>query len=54
MLGMAPVILAITLFERWLEVAIREPIAGSLGLLAKVIAANALMVVIVRKRLSDD
>ncbi len=53
-LGMAPGILAITVFERQLEVAIREPEAGSLGLLAAVVAAIAVAAVIVRKRLGNN
>jgi len=53
-LGMAPGILAITVFERQLEMAIREPGAGSLGLLAAVVAAIAVTAVIVRRRLGDN
>jgi phospholipase D1/2 len=53
-LGMAPGILAITVFERQLEVAIREPGAGSLGLLAAVVAAIVVMAIMVRKRLGDN
>ncbi len=53
-LGMAPGILAITVFERQLELAIREPGAGSLGLLAAVVAAIAVTAVIVRKRLGNN
>ncbi len=52
-LGMAPGILAITVFERQLEVAVREPGAASLGLLAAVAGAIAVTVVIIRKRLGD-
>jgi uncharacterized membrane protein YdjX (TVP38/TMEM64 family) len=52
-LGMAPGILAITVFERQLEVVIREPGAGSLGLFAAVAAAIAVIASIVRKRLGD-
>jgi hypothetical protein len=51
---MAPGILAITVFERQLEVAIREPGAGSLALLAAVAAAIAVTAVMVRKRLGDN
>jgi len=53
-LGMAPGILAITVFERQLEVAIREPGAGSLGLLAAVVAAIVFIVIMFRKRLGDN
>ena len=53
-LGMAPGILAITVFERQLEMAIREPGAGSLGLLAAVVAAITVTAVMVRKRLGDN
>jgi uncharacterized membrane protein YdjX (TVP38/TMEM64 family) len=53
-LGMAPGIIAITIFERQLEVAIREPGAGSLALLAAVAAAIAVTAVMVRKRLGDN
>jgi phospholipase D1/2 len=53
-LGMAPGILAITVFERQLEMAIREPGAGSLGLLAAVVAAIAVTAVIVRRRLAGS
>jgi len=53
-LGMAPGILAITVFERQLEVAIREPGAGSVTLLAAVVAAIAVTAVIVRKRLGNN
>jgi uncharacterized membrane protein YdjX (TVP38/TMEM64 family) len=53
-LGMAPGILAITIFERQLEVAIREPGAGSLALLAAVAVAIAVIAIIVRKRLGDN
>lgn len=53
-LGMAPGILAITVFERQLELAIREPGAGSLGLLAAVVAAIVVTAVIARKRLGGN
>jgi phospholipase D1/2 len=53
-LGMAPGILAITVFERQLEEAIREPGAGSLSLLAAVVAAIAVTAVMVRRRLGDN
>lgn len=53
-LGMAPGILAITVFERQLEVAIREPGAGSVALLAAVVAAIAVTAIIVRKRLGNN
>ncbi|MGD8530356.1 MAG: hypothetical protein PVG97_05195, partial [Syntrophobacterales bacterium] len=53
-LGMAPGIIAITIFERQLEVAIREPGAGSLALLAAVAVAIAVIAIIVRKRLGDS
>jgi phosphatidylserine/phosphatidylglycerophosphate/cardiolipin synthase-like enzyme/uncharacterized membrane protein YdjX (TVP38/TMEM64 family) len=53
-LGMAPGILAITVFERQLEVAIREPGAGSLGLLAAVAAAIAVTAFIARRRLGGS
>ena len=53
-LGMAPGILAITVFERQLELAIREPGAGSVALLAAVVAAIAVTAVIVRKRLGNN
>jgi hypothetical protein len=51
---MAPGIIAITIFERQLEVAIREPGAGSLALLAAVAVAIAVIAIIVRKRLGDS
>ena len=53
-LGMAPGILAITVFERQLELVIREPGPGSLGLLAAVAAAIAVIAAIVRKRLEGS
>jgi phosphatidylserine/phosphatidylglycerophosphate/cardiolipin synthase-like enzyme/uncharacterized membrane protein YdjX (TVP38/TMEM64 family) len=53
-LGMAPGILAITVFERQLEVAIREPGAGSVALLAALVAAIAVTAIIVRKRLGNN
>jgi phosphatidylserine/phosphatidylglycerophosphate/cardiolipin synthase-like enzyme/uncharacterized membrane protein YdjX (TVP38/TMEM64 family) len=53
-MGMAPGILAITVFERQLELAIREPGAVSLGLLAAVVAAIAVTAVIARRRLGDN
>ncbi|MGD8776902.1 MAG: TVP38/TMEM64 family protein, partial [Syntrophobacterales bacterium] len=53
-LGMAPGILAITVFERQLEVAIREPGAGSITLLALVAAAIFAIAIIIRKRLGDS
>ena len=53
-LGMAPGILAITVFERQLEEAIRKPGAGSLSLLAAVVAAIAVTAVMVRRRLGDN
>ncbi|MCG6946103.1 MAG: VTT domain-containing protein [Deltaproteobacteria bacterium] len=53
-LGMAPGILAITVFERQMEEAIRKPGAGSLSLLAAVVAAIAVTAVMVRRRLGDN
>jgi phosphatidylserine/phosphatidylglycerophosphate/cardiolipin synthase-like enzyme/uncharacterized membrane protein YdjX (TVP38/TMEM64 family) len=52
--GMAPGILAITVFERQLELAIREPGAGSVALLAAVVAAIAVTAFIARRRLGGS
>ena len=49
-LGMAPGIIAITVFERQLEVAIREPGVKSLGLLAVLVGAIVVVALAVKKR----
>jgi uncharacterized membrane protein YdjX (TVP38/TMEM64 family) len=53
-LGMAPGILAITVFERQLEVAIREPGAKSFGLLAVLVGAIVIVALVVKKRISNN
>jgi phosphatidylserine/phosphatidylglycerophosphate/cardiolipin synthase-like enzyme/uncharacterized membrane protein YdjX (TVP38/TMEM64 family) len=53
-LGMAPGILAITVFERQLEVAIREPGAKSFALLAALVGAIVVVALVVKKRIGDN
>jgi phosphatidylserine/phosphatidylglycerophosphate/cardiolipin synthase-like enzyme/uncharacterized membrane protein YdjX (TVP38/TMEM64 family) len=53
-LGMAPGILAITVFERQLEVAIQEPGAKSFGLLAVLVGAIVVVALVVKKRIGNN
>jgi hypothetical protein len=51
---MAPGILAITVFERQLEVAIQEPGAKSFGLLAVLVGAIVVVALVVKKRIGNN
>ncbi len=53
-LGMAPGILVITLFEHQLEMAIRKPEAESFALLAGLLGAIVIVALVVRKRISNN
>ena len=52
-LGMAPGIFAITVFEHQLELAIRQPGAKSFALLAVLVAAIVIVALVVKKRISN-
>jgi uncharacterized membrane protein YdjX (TVP38/TMEM64 family) len=53
-LGMAPGILAVTVFEHQLELAIREPGAKSFALLAVLVAVIVIVALVVKKRIGNN